>query len=251
MALKRAARPRPAEDEEVGSEQVAAFRRGSAEGTAADNGEDEDALPVSNPLRGGWSAGKQTMDATSSFAQAFKPEANMQIVKFLDDTPYVNYRRHWIDRTGPQGAYKRPYVCPQTVGKECPLCKAGDKVQGVSSFNVALIGDDGVCTLRTWDVGVKLFNVLSNYHSDPKIGPLTKGYFGVSQSGGGQGAKRGGQTQTNVIPIKPTSLKEDYGIDPPTVKELEAVGKYDMSVIEIPKKKELDEVAAELLADFD
>lgn len=231
--------------------QSKAFEQGAAEGSApAEDEDDKDAMPVSG-IRGGWSAGKQTMDATSDFAQAFKPEANMQIIKFLDDVPYANFRRHWVERTGPQGSYKRPYVCPQTVGKECPLCKAGDKVQGVSSFNVALIGDDGVCTLRTWDMGVKLFNVVANYHADPKIGPLTKGYFGVSQTGGGQGARRGGQTQTNVIPIKPTSLKDDYSIDPPTKAELEAIGKYEPDVIQIPHKKELDEVAAELLAEFD
>lgn len=213
--------------------------------------EDPDAVP-SQTIREGWSAGKQTMDATSSYAQAFKPEQDMQIIKILDDKPYANWRRHWIERQGQQGTINRPYACPQTVGKDCPLCNVGDKVQGVSSFNIAVLGDDGVPTLKTWDVGVKLFNVLANYHADPKVGPLTKGYFGVSvsgKSGGGRG--KGGQVQTNVNPISPTALKADYDTPVPSAAELGRLKKYTIDIIEFAKRSELEEIAAELASEFD
>lgn len=212
--------------------------------------DDDDALP-SHDIREGWSAGKQTMEETSSFAQAFKPEEHMQIIKFLDDKPYANWRRHWVERQGQQGTIKRPYACPQTVHKECPLCNVGDKVQGVSSFNIAVLGDDGVPMLKTWDVGVRLFNVLSGHHSDPKVGPLTKGYFGVSQSGKSGGRGKGGQVQTNVSPISPTALKADYGMPIPSAAELGRLPKYTKDVIEIPKRSELEEVAQELAAEYD
>lgn len=210
-----------------------------------DTGDDDEAMPVPS-FRGGWTAGRQQAEATSDYAQAFKPESNTQIVKFLDDAPYVNYRRHWVERTGPTGKTKRPYVCPQTVGKQCPLCDIGEKPQAVSSFNVAVIGDDGVPVLRTWDVGVKLFNVLAGYHEDPKVGPLTRGYFGVSQTA----AKgKNGSAQTNVNPVKPSALEEDWGTVPPSQAELDAIGRYEPDVVRLPKKGELEEIAAELASD--
>lgn len=210
-----------------------------------DTEEDDDAMPVPS-FRGGWTAGKQQAEATSDYAQAFKPESSTQIIKFLEDAPYVNYRRHWVERTGATGKTKRPYVCPQTVGKRCPLCDIGEKPQAVSSFNVALIGDDGVPVLKTWDVGVKLFNVLAGYHDDPKVGPLTRGYFAVSQTA----AKgKNGTAQTNVNPVKPSALQEDWSVVPPSDNELKAIGLYDADVVRLPKKGDLEEIAAELAND--
>jgi hypothetical protein len=243
---RRPARPRPAEEDEA--EAPAASRRPAPRPEVEDD--DDDAMPTP-ALRGGWTAGKQQAEATSDYAQAFKPDAHIQIVKFLEDAPYVNFRRHWIERNGANGIVKRPYVCPQTVGKPCPICDVGDKPQAVSSFNVALIGDDGVPMLKTWDLGVKLFNVLAGYAEDPKIGPLTKGYFGVSVTSSGKGAGKGGTTQTNVIPVKPSQLLEDYNVTPPNPKELEAIGVYAPDVVKFPKKGELEEIAAELASDYD
>jgi hypothetical protein len=209
---------------------------------------DPDDAPLMQ-LRGGWSAGKQQAEATSEYAQAFKPEVKSQIIKFLEDAPYVNFRRHWIERNGLAGVVKRPYVCPQSVGKTCPICNLGDKPQAVSSFNVALIGDDGVPTLKTWDLGVKLFNVLAGYAEDPKVGPLTRGYFAVSVSSGGAGSRKGGTTQTNVNPVKPSQLDE-WGTIPPNPKELEALGLYDASIIKLPKPGELEEIAEEMASEY-
>jgi hypothetical protein len=214
--------------------------------------QDDDALPPQGNIRSGWSAAKQQMDASSDFVQSFKPEQNIQVIKFLDDAPYANFRRHWIERMGPQGKVNRPYICFQTIGKDCPVCKAGDKPQSVSAFNVALIGDDGVPLVKSWDVGAKIFNVLANFHNDPKIGPLTKGYFAVSKvAGQGSGARRGGTTQTNVIPAKPSSLEEDYSVIPPSSSELAALEKYSADDIKLPKRSDMEEIAEELATDYD
>lgn len=193
-------------------------------------------------IRGGWTEGQKTMDSASDYAQVLKLETNIQVIKFLQDQPYANYRRHWIDRMTAKGPQKRAYTCLETVGKTCPLCGIADRPQAVSAFNVALIGDDGQVLLKTWDVGARLFNVLKAYANDPKIGPLSKGYFAVSKTGVKQ------NTQINVIPVRENALLEDYEINPPSSEELLRVGVYDSSIIQIPKKSELDEVAQELSA---
>lgn len=221
--------------------------------------ENEDATPESTPspveapsesladvapIHAGWTAGQKVMDSASDYAQVLKLESNIQIIKFLEDAPYANYRRHWLDRMTQQGVKKRAYTCLETVGKNCPLCAIADRPQAVSAFNVALIGDDGQVLLKTWDVGARLFNVLKAFANDPKVGPLTKGYFAVNKTGAKQ------NTQMNVIPVRATALEEDYDITPPTEAELKSVGRYDASIIQIPKKTELEEIAQEI-SDYD
>jgi hypothetical protein len=208
-----------------------------------DDTEDEDEV-VLPPIHSGWTAGQNVMDSSSGFAQILKLDTNIQIIKFVEDQPYANYRRHWVDRMTAKGPQKRAYTCLETVGKTCPLCSIADKPQAVSAFNVILLGDDGQGTLKTWDVGARLFNVLKAYANDPKIGPLSKGYFAVSKTGVKQ------NTQFNVIPVRENALEEDYEIAPLTPDDLRAAGKYDSSIIQISKKSELDEVAQEI-SDYD
>src|SRR5262245_44395382 len=157
-------------------------------------------------IKGGWTEGDRVKDSTSTWAQTLIVEEKSQVIKFLEDTPYANFRRHWIERTSKDsGTYRRPYTCPKTFGDDCPLCEVGDKPQAVSSFNVAVIGEDGLCILKSWDVGPRLYGVLKSYANDSKIGPLTKGFFLVNKSGG-SGRRSGGTTQHNVSPVSRTAL---------------------------------------------
>ena len=196
-------------------------------------------------LRGGWTAAQDTMDSTSSFAQTLKPEEKSQVIKFLDDDPYVNYRRHWIERSTPQGKTTRSYTCLKSFGKDCPLCEIGDRPQAVAAFNVALIGDDGVVSLKSWDVGPKIFNILKGYANDPKIAPLTRGYFLVSRTG------KKGTVNHQVIPVKASALEEDYDIPVPDKAAFERLEKYTKDIVEVPTRKSLDEVAAEIADDYE
>lgn len=195
-------------------------------------------------IHGGWTAGQKVMDSSSDYAQILKLEGNIQVIKFLEDQPYANYRRHWVDRMTQKGPSKRAYVCLETVGKACPLCSIGDRPQAVSAFNVALLGDDGQVLLKTWDVGARLFNVLKAYSNDPKVGPLSKGYFAVNKTGQRQ------NVQYNVIPVRETTLAEEYDITPPSAAALAGAGRYDASILQIPKRSELEEIAQEL-SDYD
>lgn len=196
------------------------------------------------PIHSGWTAGQKVMDSSSDYAQILKLENNIQIIKFVEDQPYANYRRHWVDRMTAKGPQKRAYTCLETVGKNCPLCAIGDRPQAVSAFNVVVVGDDGQVMLKTWDVGARVFNVLKAYANDPKIGPLSKGYFAVNKTGVKQ------NTQINVIPVRESALSDDYEITPPTEAEIRAAGRYDSSIIQIPKLSDLSEVAQEI-SDYD
>ena len=195
-------------------------------------------------LRGGWTEGQKQMDSTSSFAQTLKLEEKSVIMAFLDDVPYVNFRRHWIERSTKEGKTTRAYTCPESVGKQCPLCEIGDRPQAVAAFNVAVIGDDGQLLVRSWDCGPRLFNVLKAYANDPKISPLTKGFFVASKTG------KKGTVQHNVSPVSRTALREDYDMEPPTKDELAALKKYTPDIVEMPKASTLRELAEELADEY-
>lgn len=187
-------------------------------------------------IRGGWSAGQQVMEASSPFAQNLKLDANTQIIKFLDDAPYASYSRHWVERKGGS----RPYVCLQSVGKECPLCDTGDRPQATSAFNVALVGDDGGVVLKTWDVGTRIFGMLKNFATSSRAGGLSAGYYAVSKVGQKQ------QSQTLIAPVRESLLEEDYGIEPPSDEDIKAIGRYSSDIINVPSHRELSELAAEI-----
>lgn len=218
-------------------------RRSAAEPAAED--EPNTTTPSPSPgrpslIRAGWSAGQAEMDKASDYAQSLKLDDKFQVVKFTEDAPYAAYRRHWIERMTQQGVKKRPYTCLESVGAECPLCDIGDKPQAVTSFNVVLIGDDGVCALKSFDVGPRLFNQLKSFSNDPMIGALTKGYWMMSRTG------KGGNTSYNIIPKTEADLRNQHNYVIPTDDAIQRVGKYDASIIQIPALSDLQEVAQEI-----
>ena len=195
-------------------------------------------------LRSGWSAAQETIDATSPWAANFKPETKVQMVKFIEATPYASYRRHWIDRVG---VGRRAYVCLESVSRPCPLCDVGDRPSAVSAFNIIVVGDDGEGVLKSWDCGVKVTQMLKTFSNDPKIGPLHKPslYFAVSKTE----TQQRQQTQTMAVPVRARDMEEDYGVPPLSDEDIERFqGKmYTNDIVQIPRASELEEVAAEML----
>jgi hypothetical protein len=185
-----------------------------------------------NGLRGGWTAGQQVMESSSQYAQNLKLDANVQIIKFLDDFPYVNYSRHWIQRANG----KRSYTCLGSVGKDCPLCSVDPRPQSTSAFNVAVVGDDGGVLLKTWDVGPKVFNILKSLS---KTG-LTDGYYKVNKFGDRN------QAQVMISDVDENTMYDKFGIEAPSAEAIEAIGKYDADIVTIPSVQELSEIAAEI-----
>lgn len=251
---KKLARKRPATSP-TPSKRVAKAP-GGLQGPDPRNGDDEEderaeaeersapTMSTASKLRGGWTEGQRQNESTSSFAKSFRPEEKMTAIKFLQDAPYVSYRRHWIDTVNDQGQKTtRAYTCPQSFEDVCPLCEVGDKAQAVNSFNIAIIGDDGQVLLRSWDVGVRVFNVLKGYSGDPKVAPLSKLYYLVSKTG------QKTSTQYNVVPVRAASLEEDYDVPVPSDDEFARLEPYKPDIIQVEPIRKLRELAAELTSD--
>ena len=219
-----------------------ATRRRAARAAAHDgDGEKEE-------LRGGWTEAQKQMESTSQWAQAFKPDENTVFIKFLDDTPYVNFKRHWIERasTTPGQRNVRAYTCLKSFdGKDCPLCSIGEKPGAVAAFNIAIVGDDGQLLRKSWDTQPRIYNVLKAYANDPKIAPLTRGFFMVSRSGA-SGSRSGGTVQYNISPIRASSMEEDYDMTVPTQEELDKLERYTPEIVDVPTMKQLRDLANEL-----
>ena len=122
--------PDDGDEDEVPAPTKAAKRPAPPPPPRDDDEEDEDDKPR---IRGGYTDAQRQMESTSNWAQSFKPDENLQFIKFLEDQPYANFKRHWIERPRrPQGRNVRAYTCLATFpGKTCPLCKIGEKPQAV------------------------------------------------------------------------------------------------------------------------
>ena len=240
---KRPARRLPRDLDEDG--EVAPRPKAPARAQPVEDDDDDEPVSPGTQIRGGWTEGQKQMDSTSSFAQTLKLEEKTQVVKFLDDTPYANFRRHWIERSAKEGKTLRAYTCLQTFNRDCPLCEVGDRPQAVAAFNIAVVGDDGQVMLKSWDCGPRLFNVLKGYANDPKIAPLTKGFFIASKTG-----KRG-TVQHNVSPVSRSALEEDFDVEPPAQADLDGLTRYTPDVVEVPKLSTLKELAEELADEYE
>ena len=52
-----------------------------------------------------------------------KLEEKTQVIKFLEDTPYANFLRHWVERTTKDGKSLRAHGCPKTVEEGLPTLR--------------------------------------------------------------------------------------------------------------------------------
>lgn len=225
--------------------------------------DDDDAVPAPRQMKSAASAGglrvkgglaeaKRQYESNATYAQSFKPDEAGSVVKFLEDENYAGYKRHWIKRADENGRpTNRPYTCMRSFtgdnGKprDCPLCEIGDRPQAVSSFNIAVLTEDGTISLKSWDMGVKVFNLAMNYANNAKVGPLSRGFFFVTRTGKDQ------QTQYNMIPIKATALQEDYDVPVPSEDALKAIDVYTPDVVQVTPMKELREIAEELSDEYE
>ena len=167
----------------------------------------------------------------------------MQIIKFLEDSPYAAIAQHWVMRMTDNGPKKLPSTCLASLhpARPCPLCEIGDRPGAATMFNVALIGDDGVPVLRTWNVGVRPMQQIRNFHEDPKTGPITKGFYGITKA-----AAQG--SNINLSPIRSEeSLLQDYGVPAPTQDSLDSLGVYDISIVDVPTYDALSQIAQEVV----
>lgn len=205
--------------------------------------EDLDEAPVTPQaaatIKRGWGAAEETKAADSPFANRLKVTNEAQVIKFIEDDPYTSFRQHWIERQG-----QKSFTCTANIHlKGCPLCDAGDRPSARFCFNVALLIPGEEPVLRSYEVGPRVVDSLKNFHTDPKMGPLTKNYWAVSKTG------KGSTSQTNHQMVKAADLDEDWEMDEVTSAQLDALRKkaYDSSIVSIPSYKSLQQLASEEL----
>lgn len=213
-----------------------------AEAAGDDEGEEEEdkgarAERRKGLVKRGWGGYRQTKAEGSDFPDNFSPTKEPQLFIFLEDEPFASYLQHWIEREG-----KKSWTCGK---KDCPLCDVGDKPQSKTCLNVAVLEDDEWRNM-VWTVGTRVAEVLQNYASDTKTGPLATRdpmmYWSVTRTG------KGGKSQTNINPVKERDLADDWGIAPLTDDDIAAMAKncFDESSIPVHTKKQLKEIADEL-----
>jgi hypothetical protein len=209
-------------------------------GTSAsthDEDTDLDRAAARRVIKRGWGNVEQTKQADSPYAQRLKIDEKPVIVKFLEDEPYTSYRQHWVERQG-----QKSFTCLSDMHpKGCPLCAAGHRPSARFAFNVILLSEDGDATIKSYEVGPRVIDSLSNFHRDPRQGPLPKHYWAISRSG------KGPTSQTNHQMVRDRDLEEEWDIKPLSEDQIERLKAqaYDDSIVPIPSYKTLQGVAAE------
>ena len=185
----------------------------------------------SSLVQSGWGAAKKTMSESSQFTNDFKFDEEPQVIKFLRTEPLV-YQSHWVERKG-----KKSFVC---LGKNCPLCKAGDSPSPKFAWPVLNFGMD-VPTAQLVVCGTKLAKQLEKHDGDKRNGPLDKLYWAVSRTGKAQ------STSYVLEPVKERDLAADWDIDPDDA--LDAIEETKVpggEAINVTSRDDLIEIAREL-----
>jgi len=195
-----------------------------------------DAPKVTKPeVKKGWDAAD---DAKSDdFPDEFKIDDEASLIKFVENEPFAVYKQHWIERTG-----KRSWRC---LEDDCPLCdEVGDRPSAKIGFNIIDLADPAKPVNKIWLVGSRVATNLKNLNKDKKTGPIDRDdlYYAVSRSG------TKSKSVTSIIPVKARDL-EEWDVEALTSEELDDFfgQAYDSDVVEFHTKKQLAEIADELL----
>lgn len=195
---------------------------------------------ASRVIRGGWGAAETVKHADSPYAQRLRVLEDPVVVKFLEDEPYASYRQHWVERSG-----QKSFTCIADIDpKGCPLCDAGSRPSTRFAFNVVLLSSDGEATIKSYEVGPRVIDQLKNFHTDPRQGPLSKHFWAVSRSG------KGATSATNHQLVKDRDL-EEWHLTEPSAEEMKLLRNksYTSEIIQIPSRKDLQQIALEDLDD--
>jgi len=190
----------------------------------------------SSVIQVGWAAAKKVQaKVAKTYANDFKFEEDVQLIKFLSPEPMI-FSQHWVQRTG-----KKSFVCLGTT--QCPLCRAGNKAENKFAFSVVNLTDEEP-SVQLMTVGMRLCGQLEKLNADPKTGPLDRMYWAVSKSG--QSTK----TSYSIMPVKERDLPEDWDLDVEEVRtivsSLEPLG---TDALRMSTKAELTEIAREIPED--
>lgn len=227
------------EDDE--QEFVTPTESSNEEGLTRKTREDDDEQPTPRVIKKGWSSSDDRSNSDNAYAVRLKVSEETQIVKFLEDMPYANYKQHWIER---QGQKSFTCIADAETGTRCPLCEAGNRPSWRFNFNVILLTPNQEPVLRSYEVGARVSEQLKNFNDHPAMGPLYKHYWTVSRTG------KGATTSTNHQMVKESDL-EDWGLKALSKDQLTSFEKemYTSDIIRMPASKTLATIALEISED--
>ncbi len=190
-------------------------------------------------VQAGWGAADSYLKPAKKageYATDFRMTEQPQLVRFLQDAPFMVYEQHWIDRA--QG--KRSFVC---LGEDCPLCTiANDKPRAKFAFNVLHLSDEEP-TVQILTAATTLARQLRAANDDPRRGPLTKYYWALSRQGTGP------STSYTLDRVKASDLADEWELDSEDVEAIAAsADSYDATAIYVSPREELLKVARELVS---
>jgi hypothetical protein len=187
-------------------------------------------------IQAGWEAANALLKPKkeTDYAIDFKFGEQQQLVRFLEDEPFMVYQSHWVEREG-----KKSFVC---LGDDCPLCTIADeKARGKFAFNVLALSEEEP-SVQILTAPPTLARQLKAANDDPRRGPLTKYYWSISRQGSGP------QTQYTLDRVKPADLAEEWELNPDTVDELvESAKLYDHTAVYETPRTELLQIARSLV----
>ena len=189
-------------------------------------------------VQAGWGAADAFLKPkakSGEYASEFRMTEQPQLVRFLEDGPFMVYEQHWIDRS--EG--KRSFVC---LGEDCPLCIiANDKPRAKFAFNIVNLSEEEPTT-QIMTVATTLARQLRAANDDTRRGPLTKFYWAISRQGTGP------STSYTLDRVRGTDLAEEWELDADEVEAVVATAvSYDEAAIYVSPREELLKVAQSLL----
>ena len=199
--------------------------------------EEDEVADRSSIIQVGVAAAKKVVAKVSKqYANDFKFEEEVQLIKFFPIDNVMSFSQHWVQRQG-----KKSFICLGT--SQCPLCRAGNKAENKFAFSVINLMDEDP-SVQMMTVGLRLYGQLEKLNGDPKTGPLDRLFWAVSKSG--QGTK----TSYSIMPVKERDLPEDWDLDvseiSAAIRDLKPLGP---SALRISTRDELAEIAHEIPED--
>lgn len=192
----------------------------------------------------GFGAWKDNVKSNSNGINNFQVKDETLVIAFLEDEPFDNVFRHWVETTDDDGKTKRlPKNC---IGDDCPLCLRGHEPKPFLLFNVVDLADRTKVLL--WEASPepakrieKRYDDLANLKSSLSLNSPGV-YFAVSKA-----KKSNGFTEYTVDRLREADL-EELDIEPLTDEDVEALAEklYDNSVIKYESREDLEKFAADL-----
>lgn len=193
----------------------------------------------SGPVSSGWGAKQEERQETVKAPVLKLKDAGTRVVKTLNDSPAVKYKRHYVK------SKNRYYTCIKTPDVSCPLCEAGVRASWTFMMNVIDMADDPT-EVKTWTFGTEVSSQLQDVAENKAALDAPTTYFEVRH------VKVAGRSapSTSVSFLRARDLVDDHGIEPLNEEEIAELSEelYGAEVVYINTADYLEDVAADVVS---